>query len=628
MIEKVLRKVALLSILVIFVMVAGQSVLAGQNDSNNPTVPELLITEVRVDFINNEIIITGVNFDNGDTPVVTVGDDPTPLALSSNSATEIRVVLPAVQDGDYLLAVSTGPAVINYDEYDLTLGAVGPQGEKGDTGATGASGQDGKDGINCWDLDGDGVQDVEEDINGDGTVDIADCKGPQGPKGDTGATGATGPQGPKGDTGATGATGPQGPKGDTGATGATGPQGPRGDTGATGATGPQGPKGDTGATGATGQDGGPQGPKGDTGATGATGQDGKDGINCWDLNGDGSCNSNEDINSDNICDALDCQGGSGRVDMLEARLFNSDFDSDGYTPATGDCDDSDRSIYPSGSERCDGKDNNCDGTVDENCIPCTQEICDGIDNDCNGQIDEGFSGIQETCDGIDNNCNGQIDEGFSGIQETCDGIDNDCDGAIDENFNLQTDIGNCGSCGNACYNLNYPNVSQYSCTVGECNISACSQGYGDRDGNDANGCEYDLDTNPSCSGYTDIGTVSGDTGSDKITRYGNGEKWLRVYIEENDFNPFSSEYLSARIDLTSPPGTGYRIRVYCERCGGTSAGSSTSSVSVRWNELTFSGDSSGYIVIYVEYVNGSSTNNWKVDVTGNTTVSPSTCSAK
>lgn len=88
--------------------------------------------------------------------------------------------------------------------------------------------------------------------------------GPQGPKGDTGATG---PQGPKGDTGETGATGPQGPKGDTGA---TGPQGPKGDTGETGATGPQGPKGDTGAT-------GPQGPKGDTGDTGATGPQGPKG---------------------------------------------------------------------------------------------------------------------------------------------------------------------------------------------------------------------------------------------------------------------------------------------------------------------------------------------------------------
>ena len=50
-------------------------------------------------------------------------------------------------------------------------------------------------------------------------------RGPQGVKGDTGATG---PQGPKGDTGA---TGPQGPKGDTGATGPQGPQGPKGEKG-------------------------------------------------------------------------------------------------------------------------------------------------------------------------------------------------------------------------------------------------------------------------------------------------------------------------------------------------------------------------------------------------------------
>lgn len=55
----------------------------------------------------------------------------------------------------------------------------------------------------------------------------------KGPKGDTGAIGATGPKGDKGDTGA---TGPQGPKGATGATGATGPQGPAGAKGADGLT--------------------------------------------------------------------------------------------------------------------------------------------------------------------------------------------------------------------------------------------------------------------------------------------------------------------------------------------------------------------------------------------------------
>lgn len=159
---------------------------------------------------------------------------------------------------------------------------------------------------------------------------IEKMEGPQGPKGDTGATG---PQGPKGDTGATGATGPQGAKGDTGqrgsnwyqgttitgtsttaavfsgsgiaaalvndkylntSTGAvynctvagaasvakwayagsikgpTGTQGPKGDTGAAGA---QGPKGDTGATGARGATGA-QGPQGIQGPQGPKGADG------------------------------------------------------------------------------------------------------------------------------------------------------------------------------------------------------------------------------------------------------------------------------------------------------------------------------------------------------------------
>ncbi|HFI0564497.1 TPA: LPXTG cell wall anchor domain-containing protein, partial [Streptococcus suis] len=66
--------------------------------------------------------------------------------------------------------------------------------------------------------------------------------GPQGPKGDTGATGPAGPQGPKGDTGATGPAGVAGPKGDTGS---TGPAGPQGDTGSTG------PQGETSTTATT-----------------------------------------------------------------------------------------------------------------------------------------------------------------------------------------------------------------------------------------------------------------------------------------------------------------------------------------------------------------------------------------
>ena len=45
----------------------------------------------------------------------------------------------------------------------------------GDDGQDGADGADGADGINCWDLNQNGVADDDEDINGDGQVDVLDC---------------------------------------------------------------------------------------------------------------------------------------------------------------------------------------------------------------------------------------------------------------------------------------------------------------------------------------------------------------------------------------------------------------------------------------------------------------------
>ncbi|MFC4219937.1 collagen-like triple helix repeat-containing protein [Flagellimonas marina] len=72
-------------------------------------------------------------------------------------------------------------------------------------------------------------------------------------------------------------------------------------SGEDGAVGPVGPAGPTGQV-------GPTGPTGDAGADSA---DGADGINCWDLNGDGVNDPEEDINGDEVFDALDCQGEDG-----------------------------------------------------------------------------------------------------------------------------------------------------------------------------------------------------------------------------------------------------------------------------------------------------------------------------
>lgn len=59
-----------------------------------------------------------------------------------------------------------------------------------------------------------------------------------------------------------------------------------------------------------------KGDQGEIGPTGPTGQGtkgdpGKDGIACWDLNGNGAEDEAEDINQDGMFDALDCAGNDG-----------------------------------------------------------------------------------------------------------------------------------------------------------------------------------------------------------------------------------------------------------------------------------------------------------------------------
>jgi len=60
---------------------------------------------------------------------------------------------------------------------DGETGSPGEDGAPGPSGADGTDGEDGEDGQDCWDTNGDGLPDVDEDTNGDGEVNIEDCVG-------------------------------------------------------------------------------------------------------------------------------------------------------------------------------------------------------------------------------------------------------------------------------------------------------------------------------------------------------------------------------------------------------------------------------------------------------------------
>ncbi|MCB9554177.1 MAG: putative metal-binding motif-containing protein [bacterium] len=257
-----------------------------------------------------------------------------------------------------------------------------------------------------------------------------------------------------------------------------------------------------------------------------------------------------------------------------------DRDGDGYGEGEDcidfDCDDTDSMAFPGAGETCDGRDDDCDTVADEDveapaeaaclgvglcrgtlprCVggawACeypdgyeagAEASCDGLDNDCDGTADEDFDrqsdvsncglcgvvcafahapamceagrcvrgpcevgwhdadgvvengceylcaltrGGVEACDAIDNDCDGAVDEGFAGL-EVCNAVDDDCDGIADEGFDLLGDVANCGACGRVC---DLPDA-QARCEGGACRIDACVGGFVDVDGEAGNGCEY------------------------------------------------------------------------------------------------------------------------------------------
>ena len=115
---------------------------------SQPPGQHLNITEVAIDNDSHTITITGTDLDFGPGPLsVTLGEigEISGLCLASApTSTTIVCVFPGPGGlppaRDYLLTVSQGNGQNQNDEYDLTIGAVGPQGEVGAGGREGPQG--------------------------------------------------------------------------------------------------------------------------------------------------------------------------------------------------------------------------------------------------------------------------------------------------------------------------------------------------------------------------------------------------------------------------------------------------------------------------------------------------------
>ena len=219
-----------------------------------------------------------------------------------------------------------------------------------------------------------------------------------------------------------------------------------------------------------------------------------------------------------------------------------DLDGDGFMRLGcgdgDDCNDLDPEVHPGAAERCNGRDDDCDGEAAEDRDDDGRfdpAVCPDGD-DCNDDDRAVHPGAVETCDGVDTNCSGGIDDEADtdddgAVDPTCGGDDCDDEDATrspaeEESCNAEDD--NCDGNPDETFDCIRGEVYECETTCGSTGTmtcsAACAAGPCDPPPESCNGLDDDCDTiidnDLPCSppgGPTDCVTTCGSTGSGACT---------------------------------------------------------------------------------------------------------------
>ncbi|MFC1610422.1 PKD domain-containing protein [Myxococcota bacterium] len=147
------------------------------------------------------------------------------------------------------------------------------------------------------------------------------------------------------------------------------------------------------------------------------------------------------LHSGDCCDDQDCVAPDTCIgwSCLPPSTCENDADGDHYGVGAScvgpDCDDADPTVHPGAPERCNGVDDDCDETIDDD-WPDLGNACSAGVGQC-----EASGTMLCTIDGRDATCDAS--PGSPEAERCGDEIDNDCDGLVDEDCGGEAIIGGC-----------------------------------------------------------------------------------------------------------------------------------------------------------------------------------------